>query len=32
MDAMKSMTSDLNVPGLDEAISKMAESDPDKEG
>jgi DNA-binding YbaB/EbfC family protein len=31
MEAMKTITSDLKVPGLDEAISKMAEGDPDKE-
>mgnify|MGYP001083741880 CR=1 FL=1 len=28
MEAMKSMTSDLNVPGLDEAISQMTEGPP----
>lgn len=31
MEAMKTITSDLKVPGLDEAISKMAEGDPDQE-
>ena len=31
MEAMKTITSDLKVPGLDEAISQMAEGDPDGE-
>ncbi len=31
MEAMKTITSDLKVPGLDEAISQMAEGDPDEE-
>ena len=31
MEAMKTITSDLKVPGLDEAISQMTEGDPDGE-